>query len=321
MTRAAHDARVRRSAWRVGILVGIASAVVLTVGVTTLVAVLVRTSRPERGHRHEVGERDRVVVDLDESVWWIVVLGVVGVAVMGLIGWLAARWAVRPLVSALSMQRRFVADASHELRTPLTALSSRVQVLQRRQARGDPIDDTVENLRHDVAVMDAVLTDMLLAAEGTHSETPPGGADVTVCVRDAVGTVAPLADAGQVSVRVTGERDRRAALPPVTLTRLLTAMLDNAVQHAPAGTEVTVEVEPAGDVVEVRIADRGPGIDPADVERIFERFARSGESGRRRGFGLGLALVREAATRYGGSVTVAETSPSGSTFLLRLPAA
>ncbi|UUT36673.1 sensor histidine kinase [Microbacterium elymi] len=54
---------------------------------------------------------------------------------------------------------------------------------------------------------------------------------------------------------------------------------------------------------------------------MFERFARSAESGRRRGFGLGLALVREAAARYGGSIRIEATSPAGTVFLLTLPSA
>jgi len=110
-------------------------------------------------------------------------------------------------------------------------------------------------------------------------------------------------------------------MPEVTLTRLCVALIDNAVYHSPRGAVVAVTATTAGHGIEVRVADQGPGIRPEDRARIFERFARGPETGRRRGFGLGLALVKDVASRVGGSVEVERTSPAGTTFLLSLPAA
>ncbi len=111
------------------------------------------------------------------------------------------------------------------------------------------------------------------------------------------------------------------AVPAVTVVRMCTALLDNAIGHTPAGSEVTVTADADEREVAVRVEDGGSGIRDDDLPRIFERFARGAESGRRRGFGLGLALVREAATRYGGSIEVERTSPTGTVFALRLPRA
>lgn len=160
--------RTRRAARGIGLWVGGASALIVAVGVTILIAVILATSRPER---HETAEppddliADHVVVDVDRVLPWVLALGVAGAIVMGLIGWLTARRAVAPLAEALRLQRNFVSDASHELRTPLTALDSRIQILQRRLQRGEPIADTIERLGHDARMMDDVLTDLLLAAE------------------------------------------------------------------------------------------------------------------------------------------------------------
>ncbi|MDR1512323.1 MAG: hypothetical protein LBS56_02405, partial [Propionibacteriaceae bacterium] len=74
----------------------------------------------------------------------IVWMCVVGIALMGVVGWWTSRRAVRPLADALTLQRHFVADASHELRTPLTVLSTRIQLLKRRLARGEPVGATVD---------------------------------------------------------------------------------------------------------------------------------------------------------------------------------
>lgn len=320
---AAEDRRVvRRAAARVGLLVGGASAIALTVGVGILVGVLLAGARRETDHHGGPGglPGDRVVVDFDDVLPWVLGLGLLGVAVLGVVGWAASRWSVRPLDEALRRQRAFVSDASHELRTPLTALSSRAQIAQRRLARGEPLDDTLDRLRRDADLMDDVLTDMLLSAEGAASAD--GTAAVADGVRSAVGVVAPLAAEAGVTIEVdAAPPGLRVDMPTVTLTRVCVALIDNAVSHAPGGSAVRVTAGATGDTAEIRVIDAGGGIRPADQERIFERFARGAESGRRRGFGLGLALVREAAERHGGAIVVERTSADGTAFLLRLPLA
>ncbi|SIR61497.1 HAMP domain-containing sensor histidine kinase [Microbacterium sp. RURRCA19A] len=319
---AAEDRRiVRRAAARVGLLVGGASAIALAIGVGILVGVLLTGARRETDHHGGPGglPGDRVVVDFDDVLPWVLGLGLLGVAVIGVVGWAASRWSVRPLDEALRRQRAFVSDASHELRTPLTALSSRVQIAQRRLARGEPLDDTLDRLRGDTELMDHVLTDMLLAAEG--AAATEGVAAVDGGIRAAVDVLTPLADEAGVKITVRTGTGLVAAVPSVTFVRMCTALIDNAITHAPEGTAVTVSADGTDDVVAIRVEDAGGGIRDDDRERIFERFARGAESGRRRGFGLGLALVREAATRHGGTIDVERTSAEGTVFLLRLPRA
>lgn len=327
MSDEADRRRVRRAAAHVGLLVGAASAVVVTAGVALLVAVLLLSARPELHHNGEGGGRsgppdgDRIVVDVDRILPWVVALGLAGVALLALVAWFAARRAVAPLAGALRLQRRFVADASHEIRTPLTALTSRAQILERRYRRGEDLTDTLAALRADASVMDGVLTDMLLTAEGTATDAEPAVVDAALTA--AAATVAPLAEEAGVRVRVGQGDDAglRVRLPRVTLDRLCVALLDNAVQHTPAGGEVALSARSDGRGVAIRVRDGGTGIADADRERIFERFARGPESGRRRGFGLGLALVREAAEAAGGRIEIERTSAAGTTMLLWLPQA
>lgn len=320
MSNAQDQARVRQSALRVGALVGAASAVAITVGVVALVAVLLLSARPDHdgnGAIHDVHDGDRVVVDVDHVLPWVVGLGIAGVIALSLVAWLAARWAVRPLAGALALQRTFVADASHELRTPLTALTSRVQILERRHARGEPIEPTITALRRDAATMGDILSDMLITAEGdAHAGAVANVAD---CLTLAVSSLQPLAQEHRVHLVLQQPAALRAALPDATLTRFCVALIDNAIQHAPAESDVLISTRASAGVAEIRVADGGSGISDGDTERIFERFARSGETGRRRGFGLGLALVREGAARFGGIVRVETTSTSGTTFLLTVP--
>jgi len=323
MSTQADEQRVRRAAARIGLWVGIASGIVIATGVGILTIVIVLTSRPEGSLERPPDEDDRVdldhlVVDVDRVLPWVIVLGVVGVAILAVVAWLAARRAVGPLGEALRLQRNFVSDASHELRTPLTALDSRVQILQRRQSRGEPIDETIAELRHDTRVMADVLADLLMAAESEQASA--GTADVGACVGEAFSLLRPRAEEQGVELRPPADGRMAVAIAPVTLTRLLVALGDNALQHSPVGGAVTIDARRLRDTVELRVSDQGGGILAEDRERIFERFARGGESGQQRGFGLGLALVRDVASRSGGTITLEQSTPAGSTFLLRLPA-
>ncbi len=314
------QARVRTAARRVGAFVAVGATVVIAGGVAILVAVLLLTARRDDhrdgGMRPPGPDGDRIVVDLDHVLPLVLVLGVVGVALLTVVGWLAARRSVRPLAEALALQRAFVADASHEMRTPLTALSARVQTLQRRHDRGEALDPTIAALRVDVDVLDEVLTDMLVVAEGTAAG---GAGDAVTAIGTAVRTVSPLAEAAGVHIETSAAGSLRVRMPGPTLARVCVALLDNAIHHAPQGSRVAIGAHIEGDDVVIRVADAGSGVPNEDRERVFERFARGSESGRRRGFGLGLALVREAATAAGGTVAIESTSPSGTTFRLTLP--
>ncbi|WP_314502556.1 HAMP domain-containing sensor histidine kinase [uncultured Microbacterium sp.] len=315
--------RVQRAALSIGVYVGVASAVVIAGGVAVLLAVILLNRRPERaehlGLPEHAGSDDDFVIDADKILPWVVVLGVLGVLLLALVAWLGARRSVRPLAEALRLQRNFVADASHELRTPLTTLSSRIQLLQRRHDRGEPVAQTILDLRGDAAMMTDVLNDLLLAAEG--GEVAGGPASVLDAVTSAAESLRPLADEAGVALVVSSREPATVALPPVTLVRLVIALVDNAVQHSPAGSAVTVTTTVEDGAAAIRVADLGGGIRGIAPDAVFERFARSAESGRRRSFGLGLSLVRDVAVRAGGSVAVESTSDAGTTFVLRLPLA
>lgn len=313
--------RVRRAALSIGVSVGIASAVIIAAGVGILIAAILLNRRREGDESGgpAVGRRgDEFVIDADHILPVVIIVGIAGVALLSLVAWFAARRSVGLLGDALRLQREFVADASHELRTPLTALTSRIQVLQRRRERGEPIDDTVLGLRRDAAMMADVLSDLLLAAEG-EAGAGPSSATVVEAASAAIESLRPVADDADVELTLALATDARVGLPHVTLVRLLIALLDNAVQHAPPGSAVTVQVESVGGLAQIRVSDRGTGIHGIAPEAVFERFARSSESGRRRSFGLGLSLVRDVAVRAGGGVEVERTSEDGTTFLLRLP--
>jgi two-component system, OmpR family, sensor kinase len=311
--------RVRRAALRVGAWVGAASAAAVLAGVAVLLAFVAGAARPDRAQAPPRADGDRVVVDVDEIVPLILVLAVAGVLLLAAVGILAAQRAAVPLAEALRMQRSFVSDASHELRTPLTALSSRIQIIERRHARGEPIEAPLARLREDARAMDDVLTDLLLSAEAASASATR--ADAGASAREAVALLEPMAGPRRIELVTSVDEGLAVGIAQSTLVRLLVAMLDNAIQHSPDGARIEVRASAERGGAVLRIVDHGSGIPAEDRERVFDRFARGAETGRRRGFGIGLALVRQAAERAGGSVEVEASSPEGTTFALRLPLA
>ncbi len=253
-----------------------------------------------------------------------------GVLLAGGMGWWLGGRAVRPMADALALQRRFVADASHELRTPLTLLSTRTQLL-RRHLPDAPAgeDDPLARLRadthgllQDTAALTAVLDDMLLAADQRQVDGAP--VDVAVLADDTVAAAhAAAADRG-LELRRDGPPSAVAVASPVAVRRAVTALVDNALDHA--RTTVVVRVGATDRVVTVAVQDDGSGL-PADPGGMFRRFtsARGPQPAgdERRHYGIGLALVAEIAHQHGGRVT-ASAAPGGGTgtvVTLELPAA
>ena len=105
------------------------------------------------------------------------------------------------------------------------------------------------------------------------------------------------------------------------LRRVLGELLNNALAHLPDGGSIGVTVLDPGDgTAQVVVADTGAGFDPADAERIFDRFHRGAGAGDRR-YGLGLALLREVVTSHGGTITADAHPGAGASFTVRLPTA
>ncbi|MBT1181912.1 HAMP domain-containing histidine kinase [Bifidobacterium sp. CP2] len=286
------------------------------------------------GSRHEFTERGldpnamsvteqfgsgMMVIDTRKAIGFTVlfVLGVV--AAVALVGRYYSRKEVAPLEHAFELQKDFVADASHELKTPLAVIATRIDLIDFRRAHGQPIDAPLADLRGDVDRMNAIITDLLVAARGAVDAEPVSLAGV---VDQSVDAVRPLADKRGVTIDTHVDGDPAHLIVrgnAVGLSRCLVAVLDNAVAHAPDGTRVTVSLgyHHRGDAV-IRVSDHGTGIG-GNPERLFRRFARDDDGTAHQGYGLGLALARDVANRYGGTLDVESTSANGTTMRLTLP--
>ena len=221
----------------------------------------------------------------------------------------------------LQQQRRFVADASHELRTPLTTIRGNLGLLQRqppiteedqRAVVSDMVDETNRLIR---------LTNDLLtlarsnAGRSLRRERVPIAPLVDDVCRQAnlLGAQRTIACETVPEENVLGDQD--------AIKQVLLILLDNALKYTPAGGTITIGAERTDRVVQVRIADTGPGIAPDELPHIFERFYRSDESRTGSGAGLGLAIAQELIEAQGGDITVTSELGKGSTFTVMLPLA
>ncbi|HEY8763640.1 MAG TPA: HAMP domain-containing sensor histidine kinase [Solirubrobacteraceae bacterium] len=205
-------------------------------------------------------------------------------------------------------ERRFLADASHELRTPVTTLLGNVEYA----ARHGVDDELLSDLQRD-AVRLARLVDDLLVLEREGAGTPSAApVQMDRIVREVADEMNGATD--RIIVRelepslVSGEED--------ALRRVVGNLIDNALVHGPVGGGVGVDLRQAGAHVRLTVRDDGPGPDPAQRERLFERFWRGANTSGRPGSGLGLSIVAAIVERHGGSVTV-----DGSAFTVELPVA
>jgi signal transduction histidine kinase len=269
--------------------------------------------------RHEAQEeRGRILSSL-------LVAGVAGVLLAALVAAWLARRTVGPMAQTIAMQRRFVADASHELRTPLTLLSTRVQLLARR-LRKDPgatshLAEDVDGVLTDTRVLTEILDDLLASADtrATSVRTP---VDLVPLVQDCVAAASATAAASGVTLTVSDDAHPVVVLgASASLRRAVTALLDNAIDHATSA--VDVRLRDLRRHVALEVVDDGPGLAVEAIPELFDRFhgSRSGPSEGRRHYGLGLALVADVAAQHDGRVSAEQRTDGthGAVFLLSLP--
>ena len=236
------------------------------------------------------------------------------------VGYVYAGRALVPIRESLERQREFAADASHELRTPLAI--TRAAIAELRRGRDDPatIDRAIDDLDAGAARMEHLVADLLLLArtDAEAVELAVADTDLANAAAEATESLEPVA--AERGVRLVLEVVPAPVRGDDTRLRQLAAiLLDNAIRHSPARGRVTVT---AGPGAWLSVEDEGPGIDPAYLDQVFDRFWRAPDapSG---GTGLGLAIARWIVERHGGSIQASRRADGqpGARFTVRLPAA
>jgi two-component system OmpR family sensor kinase len=214
------------------------------------------------------------------------------------------------LRGALDAQRAFVADAAHGLRTPLAALNLQLQLVERASdaaERTAALSDLRAGLERATHLVQQLLT--LARAEPDAMPALPGEpVRLRDLVEEAIADHALVAEAKGVDLGATGAAPEAVvAGDRAALRTLLANLVENAIRYTPAGGRVDVAAGKAW----LEVVDNGPGIPPADRERVFDRFYR--RSPGTQGSGLGLAIVKAIADRHSATVSLGDTPGGGLT--------
>jgi two-component system OmpR family sensor kinase/two-component system sensor histidine kinase QseC len=215
------------------------------------------------------------------------------------------------LQRAFAAQRAFISDAAHELRSPLTALRLQLQLLDRAPDEAAHIE---ARERLGAAVERAIhLVEQLLAL----ARSDPGEAagefeavDLAGAAADAITDTHTLAMARGIELSLEAGPGKPVRGDRAALRTLARNLIDNAVRYTPAGGNVVVRTRGTDGGAQLVVSDSGPGIAPADRERVFDRFYRRAQDPAS-GTGLGLAIVKAIAERHGARVLLADAPGGG----------
>lgn len=268
---------------------------------------------------------------LKETVLYLGILYVLGLAGLFLISWYFVGWSLRPVEESQKKQAEFIAAASHELRSPLAVLRSGTAAIKARPEQSEALLGTMDA---ECARMSRLISDMLLLAStdaqtwSIHMEET----DLDTLLIDTYESFLPLCREKNLELHLNLPD---STLPKIKadqerLKQVLFILLDNALSYTPAGRTVTIEADTTlasnarsarhrHPQVHIQIADQGPGI-PDDVKpHIFERFYRADTSrSKKEHFGLGLSIAKELVFLHGGTITVIDNEGGGSRFVVTL---
>lgn len=219
------------------------------------------------------------------------------------------------LQSVLETQRRFLDDAGHELRTPLTIVRGHVELLE----PSDPaeVEETRVLLLDEIDRMSRMVEDLILLSKARRPDfLILDVVDLAPFTRDVFEKVQTLGERQWTCTQVgqgqfIGDAQR--------LTQALVELAHNAVKFSPEGSRICVGSAMDGGEVRLWVADEGAGLDPSEINHVFDRFGRASSGRGVDGSGLGLSIVSAIAHAHGGRVEVETTVDAGSTFSILVP--
>lgn len=220
------------------------------------------------------------------------------------------------------LKDEMLSAVSHEMRTPLTAMLGFVEFMLENEVSPEDRQDYLQTVHKETLRLNDLISNFL--------DLQRLQAQLENYQLEAVSVAEMLQEAGHLFTLASRAHSIRVECPgdisaiqadPKRLQQVLKNLLSNAIKYSPGGGEVVLRAVQGEGLVTISVEDRGMGIPPQALERIFERFYRVDDSDRRipGGIGLGLALVREVVKAHGGKVWVESRLGRGSTFFFTLP--
>ncbi|MGR9180149.1 HAMP domain-containing sensor histidine kinase (plasmid) [Rhizobium leguminosarum] len=216
-------------------------------------------------------------------------------------------------------QQRLFHDVSHELRSPLSRLQAAVGVLRQSPAK---LGAMLDRMDREVERLDALVGEVLTLARLTAGSGLPlktQTLDVIELLNEILGDSAFEAQAREVSITTSVEGTFRAEVEGELIYRALENVVRNAVKYTADHSHISVTCEATTDRLKICVTDQGPGVRRDELERIFQPFSRGKEAVPRGGYGLGLAITRQAIERHGGRVHASLPDAGGLAVTLELP--
>ncbi len=252
----------------------------------------------------------------------LILLNIVTLVAGGALSYLLAEKTLRPIKKNMEAQEQFVSDASHELRTPLTALLTTNEVaLRRKKITDTQAREIFEDNVTEITKLQSLTASLLRLAQRENEQVSLRAESVQDIVLDAVNHVVKQIQAKDITLHDTVPKLMVHA-DKNSLAQAIAIILDNAIKYSEIGSEITVSGSTQGRFVAVAITDNGPGIAPADLPYIFDRFYRADQTRNKRqtdGYGIGLALARKIVDQHAGELSAADAAGKGAVFTIKIP--
>ncbi len=227
------------------------------------------------------------------------------------------------LQEVILREQSFAADAAHELRTPLAVLKGTIEVLIRQPREPKQYEKKLRYCIVEIDRMSGLVDQLLLVAryESRKSDLKPITIDVAEIVAGVLERLEPITRTKRMSFRLSFCDRSTVVSSPLLLNTVLENVLSNAIKYSPEGSQVAVEVADSDRTINFSVTDKGSGLTPEQIDKIFDRFyrAESATNQHSGGFGLGLALVRRLCVLLGIKISIVSNPGRGTTFLLEIP--
>lgn len=236
------------------------------------------------------------------------------------IGWLGTYSDSEDLKQAIRARDEFLSIASHELRTPLTALKLRLESMAHTAGLDERTQRKLDGAIRQTARLERLIDHLLDASRITagHLVLERDSVCLGELAKDVVDRARDQPGGGDQPLEVVTDGDSTGLWDRMRLEQVVDNLVSNALKYG-SGKPIAVAVRSRGDSVELSVKDRGIGIEPGDLSRIFDQFERGVTSRGRSGIGMGLYITRQIVHAHGGEIDVSSRPGEGSEFRVVLP--
>lgn len=238
----------------------------------------------------------------------------------GILAFFLAGKSLKPIGESMKKQKQFISDASHELKTPLTIMRSEIDVaLMQKNISSKEAKQILKSNLDEVVKMQN-LTNYLLSL-GKYGDIK---GPVNKKVVDLKNIIEHIAKRYSKKIKAKGLilelqiQSIKVAVVPESISELISILLDNAIKYTPSG-KITIITRQNRKSVTIEVIDQGVGIEPKDIDNVFNRFYRADSSRNSTGFGLGLSIAKSIAEAHDGEICVKSKPKKGSKFIVTLP--